>query len=166
MKYYIAVGNKPQWPYDVNELLAQGVTENTLVWNESMTGWKPAKDVDEIARILNPQTAVPPPYSRQEPAISCQPSTYPQTPNTKCPKTYLVHAILCTIFCNLILGIIGIIMALQVESRWREGRYDEALKKSHNAKLFVILSFIVGLLASSYSGYYFFNNPTANPFLF
>ncbi len=160
MKYYIAVGNKPQGPYEVHELLTKGVTESTLVWNENMTGWKQAGEVDEIARMLNPQTAVPPPYSHQ------QPSAYPPIPNTPCPKTYLVHAILCTIFCNLILGIIGIIMALQVESRWKEGRYEEAIKKSHNAKLFVILSFIVGLLASSYSGYYFFNNPTANPFLF
>lgn len=160
MKYYIAVDNKPLGPFEIDELIAKGITANTLVWNESMSGWLPASQVEEIVQRLENRTATPPPFNRQSGnASSTKPNVTDDVP--ECPKTWLVHAILCTIFCNLILGIIGIVMAAQVESRWRQGRYEEAKIKSHYAKIFVILSFITGLLASGYSGYYYYTNPGA-----
>ncbi len=148
MRYYIAVDNKTQGPYEVSELLARDITANTLVWNESMSGWLPAGQVPEIAQKLNGGQNTPPPPP---------PFVYTQTRNEnkadasrkvlmyECPKTWLVQSILCTIFCCLPLGIVGIVMASQVESLWREGRYDEAVSKSNQAKTFVLLSFFIGL---------------------
>lgn len=166
MKYYIAVDNKPQGPFDIEELITKGITADTLVWNESMAGWSPAGQVPEIEERLNNGT-VPPPFPQQGTTADGQAPVQPENQlYHECPKTYLVHAILCTIFCNLILGIVAIIMAVQVESRWRDGRYEDAQKKSQSAKIFALLSFIVGLLASTWSGYYYYNHPELNPFLF
>ncbi len=47
----------------------------------------------------------------------------PQTP----PPNYLVFAILATIFCCQILGIVSIVFAAQVNSKWNAGDIQGAL---------------------------------------
>lgn len=68
-------------------------------------------------------------------------ATKPQAP----PPNYLVFAILVTIFCGKIFGIIAIIFAAQVNSKWNSGDYTGALNASKNAKLWAWISFAVGL---------------------
>ena len=60
----------------------------------------------------------------------------PQTP----PPNYLVFAILVTIFCCQILGIVSIIYAATVNSKWAAGDYQGALNASKNAKLWAWIS--------------------------
>lgn len=71
----------------------------------------------------------------------------PQTP----PPNYLVFAILATIFCCLILGIVSIVFAAQVNSKWNAGDTQGALDASKNAKLWAWIAFgsglIIGLVA-------------------
>lgn len=55
----------------------------------------------------------------------------PQAP----PPNYLVFAIIVTIFCCQILGIVSIIFAAQVNSKWYAGDFEGALNASKNAKL-------------------------------
>ncbi len=66
----------------------------------------------------------------------------PQTP----PPNYLVFAILTTIFCCQILGIVSIIFAAQVNSKWTAGDFEGALNASKNAKLWVWITFGSGIL--------------------
>jgi len=56
--------------------------------------------------------------------------TQPQAP----PPNYLVFAILVTIFCCQILGIVSIVYAAQVNSKWNAGDHAGALSASKNAK--------------------------------
>jgi len=71
------------------------------------------------------------------------------------PPNYLVFAILVTIFCCQILGIVSIIFAAQVNSRWNAGDVQGALDASKNAKLWawiglgsaLIIMMIVATLA-------------------
>ncbi len=65
-----------------------------------------------------------------------------QTP----PPNYLVFAILTTIFCCLILGIVSIVFAAQVNSRWNSGDTQGALDASKNAKLWAWIAFGSGIL--------------------
>lgn len=51
------------------------------------------------------------------------------------PPNYLVFAILVTIFCCQIFGIVSIVFAAQVNSKWNAGDYQGALNASKNAKL-------------------------------
>ncbi len=66
---------------------------------------------------------------------------HPQTP----PPNYLVFAILTTIFCCQILGIVSIVFAAQVNSRWASGDFDGALNASKNARLWAWVAFGSGI---------------------
>jgi hypothetical protein len=58
------------------------------------------------------------------------------------PKTWLVESVLATVFCCQILGIIGIINAASVESKFYRGDVLGAQKASKLAKQMVIWSVI------------------------
>lgn len=60
------------------------------------------------------------------------------------PKTWLVESILVTIFCCQILGIIGIINAASVESKFYRGDIAGAESASNTAKQMVIWSLVSG----------------------
>jgi ABC-type Fe3+ transport system permease subunit len=62
------------------------------------------------------------------------------------PPNYLVFAILTTFFCCQILGIVSIIYAAQVNSRWNAGDVAGANDASRNAKLWAWVAFGSGLL--------------------
>jgi len=62
------------------------------------------------------------------------------------PPNYLVFAILTTFFCCQILGIVSIIYAAQVNSRWNAGDVAGANDASRNAKLWAWIAFGSGLL--------------------
>lgn len=66
-----------------------------------------------------------------------------QTP----PPNYLAFAIITTIFCCQILGIVSIVFAAQVNSRWNAGDIAGANDASRNAKLWAWIAFASGLLA-------------------
>jgi len=54
--FYLAVGAKPQGPFDVVALKARvadgSLTADTLVWREGMANWAPAGQVEEVAGLL------------------------------------------------------------------------------------------------------------------
>ncbi len=62
------------------------------------------------------------------------------------PPNYLVFAILTTIFCCQILGIVSIVFAAQVNSKWNAGDYRGAMDASKNAKLWAWIAFGSGLI--------------------
>ena len=65
----------------------------------------------------------------------------PQSP----PPNYLVWAILSTILCCLPFGVVSIVFAAQVNSKWVAGDYDGARNSSKNAKLWAWIAFAVGI---------------------
>lgn len=60
--------------------------------------------------------------------------------------TYLVQAILVTIFCCLPFGIPAIVFAAQVNSKLASGDVEGALKSSQNAKTWCWVAFACGLV--------------------
>lgn len=62
------------------------------------------------------------------------------------PKTWLVESILVTIFCCQILGIISIIYAAGVESKFYRGDVVGAENASRTAKTLVIVSVAFGVI--------------------
>lgn len=62
------------------------------------------------------------------------------------PKTWLVESILVTIFCCQILGIISIIYAADVESKFYRGDIVGAENASRTAKTLVIASVAFGII--------------------
>ena len=57
MKYYISVNGQTLGPFEPDELINQcGLTMNSYVWNETMTGWQLASTVRELVDLLNAQS--------------------------------------------------------------------------------------------------------------
>ena len=69
----------------------------------------------------------------------------PQYQQNPCPKTWLVESILATILCCMPFGIVGIVYAAKVESRYNAGMYAEAREASSNAKMWTLISAAVAL---------------------
>lgn len=63
-----------------------------------------------------------------------------------CPKTWLAESILVTIFCCLPFGIVGIVNASKVSALYAQGKYAEAEIRSANAKKWVKIAFIIGII--------------------
>jgi Interferon-induced transmembrane protein len=67
---------------------------------------------------------------------------YPQGPK---PNSYLVWAILTTLFCCLPFGIVSIVQAAKVDSLWTAGDYAGAQAASNSAKKWAIIAACVGV---------------------
>lgn len=65
---------------------------------------------------------------------------------SKCPPTYLVWAILATVFCCLPLGIVAIVYASKVTNLYYQGEYLKAQKASNRALYWSLASFITFLV--------------------
>lgn len=150
-----------------------GWRPNSLVWCKGMTGWEKAKDVPELAYLLEQIPNVAPPLPPVQPAAYHQPpysqqygqySQYPQQqygqpqygygqyqqndPFNKPPKpnSYLVWAILSILYCCLPLGIVSIIYSAKVDNLYNSGDYEAAEQASQNAKRWAIASCVCAIV--------------------
>ena len=62
------------------------------------------------------------------------------------PDSYLVWAILTTIFCCLPFGIVSIVYAARVDGAYASGDYATAMSASQNAKKWAIVAAVVGVV--------------------
>ena len=62
------------------------------------------------------------------------------------PKNYLIESILVTVLCCLPLGIVGIVYATQVNSKFKSGDYEGAQEASENAKKWMTWGAIAGVI--------------------
>lgn len=175
MKYWIITDGVQKGPLSIEELSAiPGLTMSTPVWHEGLPDWTSASAVPEIAAMLAgrtpQQTGDGQPYGYQQPygqpRYGYQPynqQTYgygqpqfvrdPMDPNRMppMPNTYLVWAILATICCCLPTGVVAIIFASKVSPSYMRGDYNAALDASSKAQLWVIISFVTGLIWAPFS---------------
>ena len=62
------------------------------------------------------------------------------------PKNYLVESILVTLFCCMPLGVVGIVFAAQVNSKFDSGDIEGANKASADAKKWMKWGLISGII--------------------
>ena len=60
------------------------------------------------------------------------------------PNNHLALAIVSTILCCLITGIVSIIYSTQVNTKYDAGDYDGAMQASKNAKTWALVGIIAG----------------------
>lgn len=65
-----------------------------------------------------------------------------QTP----PSNHLAMSIITTLVCCLPAGIVSIVYASQVNSKFQAGDYEGAQKASKNAKIWWIVALVIGLV--------------------
>ena len=59
---------------------------------------------------------------------------------------YLILSIISTVCCCLPFGIVGIVFSVKINSAMNAGNYEEAVQDAKMAKIWTIVSFVVGLL--------------------
>lgn len=102
-----------------------------------------------FAPLTRPMAPPPPPPPIAPGAP--QPPVLPAPPAIPLPlaggpvPNYLVQAILCTIFCCLPAGVVGIVFAAQVNTKLQAGDLAGAQQASSKAKLWCWVSFGIGL---------------------
>ncbi len=148
-QYHIIINDQKAGPYSLEELTAQQITPQTMVWTEGMVQWLPAREVEEVRPYLSPETpkSWPPHQPQTVVQVAAAPSAFtsPSRPSEQ-PPSYLVWSILATLFCCLIGGIVAIIYSSQVGSRYSRGDYDGANRASRSALGWIIGSAICGAL--------------------
>jgi cytochrome b561 len=98
-------------------------------------------------------TAQPPP-----------PGYPPQQPAAQQPNNYLVWAILATVLCFPITGIVAIVKSASVSGLWAQGQYAEAQAAADSAKKWVRWSVIIWVvLVVIYLAFIVIVMVTANP---
>lgn len=147
--FYIDNSGKQQGSFTPEELRAENIKKDTLVWTNEMDDWKPANEVEELKVLFEgsagyypPKTPPPPVYHTHAPGEQEAPSYEPA------PKTWLVESILVTILpfflCGSLLsllGIVGIVSATKVESQYRAGEFGLAQESSRQARRWTLITF-------------------------
>ena len=110
---------------------------------------KCGKDIPENASFC-PSCAAPVNVQyQQQTAFAQQPVTPQQTAAIQEPAKvtdWLIPGIIATVCCCLPLGVVSIVFAAQANSQAQQGNYEEAQKTADKAKLFFILSIVLGLI--------------------
>jgi len=110
------------------------INPQTKVLPEGATEWKSLGEMPELA------AAFP---SSPPPGLGVTPPAGAKVPN------YLVQSILVTLCCCLPLGIVAIVYAAQVNSKFSAGDIVGAQESSSKAKMWCWISFGLGLIANA-----------------
>ena len=94
------------------------------------------------------------PEPQEQPA--CQQLQYqypPRQPQAPCsepmPPTNLIWAVLATVFCCFIPGVVAIVMASRVSSKYYAGDIEGARRASTATEWWIIASFVLGILSAT-----------------
>ena len=152
MQYYLAINGQQAGPFEEQDLVANGMTADTMVWTQGMAQWLPAGQVPELAIYLQQSAtggagvnyAAPQYYGNDYLANGAQPQQH-QPYSYAPPENYLTKAILVTIFCFFPVGIPAIIHAALANGHYRNGNQAEAERCNRLAKKFIKIAFWIGI---------------------
>lgn len=152
--YYAMLHGVRVGPSSANDLVAAGLTMNTMVWCEGMADWAPAGTIPALQNALQRQQARPV-YGTGSPTQGY--SNNAQVNSTPIPHTnWMAWAItgtvlgLLTTCIGAIFGIIGIVQASKANDAYARGDAQQGSSANSTAKTMTIISLIfagVGILA-------------------
>ncbi len=142
-KYYYSDGVEKYGPFSLEELKTYDIENDTLIWYEGMDDWKRAGDMPNISMLFDLSTPPPARIERNNPIDFLDDEYDEERPK---PKSFLLEAILVTLLC-IPFGIVAIVYAAQVESKYNAYGYKEAAKASENALLWTRIALGVGIVS-------------------
>lgn len=162
MKYWIIINDTQIGPVDLDWLThVQGFGPDTPVWREGLAEWTTAAQLPETAALLDAASASSPlrrnadgrpdPYVSTAGQYTYAPGSPQPTTEPPMPPNRLVWAILATLCCCLPTGIIAIIYASKVSPLYMRGDYEGSRSAAEKAELWVIISFVAGLIWAPFS---------------
>ncbi|MDE7402668.1 MAG: CD225/dispanin family protein [Muribaculaceae bacterium] len=113
--------------------------------------WNPVRE--ESAESDTPVTPEMPQSQQTPPPVNTNPPFRQPEANLNkrepMPPTYLLWAVLATICCCMPAGVVAIVFASSVSSRWFAGDIEGARKASRNAEIWIIVSIVLGIVWSA-----------------
>lgn len=107
----------------------------------------PAVPGSASASGSNPSPAGMFPYGSPFAGSGMAPGAQPGMPNREpMPDTFLVWAVLATLLCCLPAGVVAIIYAASVSSRYYAGDLEGARRASRRAEIWIIVSIVAGIV--------------------
>ena len=88
------------------------------------------------------------PAASVSPAAPVVPSSM-SVASEQMPPTYLAWSVIMTILCCTIPGIVAIIFSAKVSSKFYEGDIEGSRRASHNAEIWIIVSFVLGVISNT-----------------
>jgi Interferon-induced transmembrane protein/GYF domain 2 len=166
-KYFYILNGQQIGPLSIEELKANNITRETMIWCEGMGDWEQAGKIAELSSLFgdlppslptnlaqtNPQNYNSPQqnagYQNPTPQYGNPNPTQDQLSITNGvpPKTWLVESILVTLFCCLPFGIAGIVNASKVESAFYAGDIFGAQHASDQAAKWTKWGFFSSIIA-------------------
>ena len=156
MQYWINHNGVQSGPVDADGIKELALTSRAYVWHPGLSDWVKITQVPELEGLfevvdepatvgqpLQPQNTAP----AQQPMNSQPVNTQPEGAPEPCPPTNLVWAIISTLLCCLPAGIVAIIYAMKVTSKYREGDIEGAKRASEVGAWWCIVSIILGILS-------------------
>lgn len=131
-------------PYTL-EVLRRYVAEHRIslsdfAWSQGMPSWMPVSQI--IGNIPSPMRApqqqyvshARPQYQQVQPIVVVK------------PQSYMLSAVLVTLFCCIPFGIVSIVYAAQVDSKFSAGDYAGAQQASNSARSWYHAALVSGLV--------------------
>ncbi|MFO7574244.1 MAG: CD225/dispanin family protein [Bacteroidales bacterium] len=139
-KYFYLEGNVKLGPLTLDELKKRNINRETPVWCHPMPTWKPAGELPELEEMFS---MIPPDF---RPGVNSQTRPTSARAQFNMPKSWLVESILVTLFCCLPFGIVGVVYASRVDSKYAQGDYEGASQASREAGRWTQIGFFLGIV--------------------
>lgn len=187
MKYFARIDKQQVGPLSLNELVKAGVRPSTWVWAKGMSDWQRAEDVPEICRAMrrmlagfDPETGELASSGKDQKNEADQSSseltgeqkiylhTLPEPPENKDyslpPRNVsIIMAILATIVCFPITGIVAIWFAMKSKSDWKMSQHKDLTpeqslawrRKAHDDariyQMMIGITFFMGFIVAGFT---------------
>ena len=159
-KYWVNIDGIQSGPISRDELADMDFNpEVTYVWHQELDDWHRIDQLSEFADIVagkSVQQSVTPPPIPSEPEEPIVPPVPPVPPVPSVPPvpapseaeapTNLVWAVIVTVMCCQITGIIAIVYGAMTSTANSAGNYEKARHYSDIAQIWVMVSIALGLV--------------------
>lgn len=150
-KYWVNIDGIQSGPISRDELADMDFNpEVTYVWHQELDDWHRIDQLSEFADIVagkSVQQSVTPPPIPSEPEEPIVPSVPPvPAPSEAEAPTNLVWAVIVTVMCCQITGIIAIVYGAMTSTANSAGNYEKARHYSDIAQIWVMVSIALGLV--------------------
>ena len=167
-KYWVNIDGIQSGPISRDELADMDFNpEVTYVWHQELDDWHRIDQLSEFADIVAgksvQQSVTPPPIPSEpeEPIVPPVPPmpeippmlepSAPPVPPVPAPSeaeapTNLVWAVIATVMCCQITGVIAIVYGVMTSSANSAGNYEKARRYSDIAQIWVMVSIVLGLI--------------------
>lgn len=176
MKYFAMLDGEQKGPFTLEQLADAGVTPDTYIWCKGMPDWVQAREDGEVCRyfrrrlfdkmhpaqqITNAPDVIQ--HSNDE-NFDDVPLRYrgvvqnagempqfqePQHEHVVPPRSRMVEAVLVTILCCPLTGIVAIYFAHKINELWLKGQKNESYEMARRAKMWIGITLFVGVMLNA-----------------